>query len=159
MRSDWSYSNGEEKNWGEHLKKPLNEIIKIIDTESEDGWFYDIQTESETFATGPNLFKIHNSPRRGDKFVTGSFCKQIVQIEKGIKEPILYVGNIESIRDWTTCSDVVRGIWLALEKCQPGTTYNICSNKGYTIKQFIERLFELSTCKNIEIKKDIIMLK
>ena len=59
----------------------LSEVIKIFDTESEDGWFYDLQTESNFFAIGPNLMRIHNSPLlRGEHFVTRKIAKFIADL-------------------------------------------------------------------------------
>lgn len=55
---------------GQHLKKDKDQIVKLEETTNPDGWFFDIQTESQTFATGANLVKVHNSPRRGKEFVT-----------------------------------------------------------------------------------------
>lgn len=58
----------------------------------------------------------HTGPRRGEAFVTSNFAKQIAEIEKGIKPPVLYVGNLQAKRDFTDVRDVVRAYWLAVEK-------------------------------------------
>lgn len=67
----------------------------------------------------------HTGPRRGQVFVTSSFAKQIAQIEAGLQEPVIYVGDLESRRDWTDTRDTVRAYWLATEKCEPGEVYNV----------------------------------
>jgi len=58
----------------------------------------------------------HTGPRRGDVFVCSNFARQIVEIEKGKREPVLYVGNLDARRDFTDVRDMVRAYWLALER-------------------------------------------
>src|SRR5437867_909282 len=57
----------------------------------------------------------HEGPRRGPVFVASDFAKQIADIEKGRKPPVLSVGNLEATRDFTDVRDMVRAYWLALE--------------------------------------------
>jgi len=95
----------------------------------------------------------HESPRRGHIFVTGSFCKQVALIEAGAKEAKLHVGNINSVRDWLDARDCVRAAWVATEKCKPGEPYNVCSEKAYTISEFIDALQKVSQVK-FEVKVD-----
>ena len=95
----------------------------------------------------------HTGPRRGEVFVTSNFAKQIAEIEKGLKEPVIYVGNLEAVRDFTDVRDMVKGYYLALDKGEPGEVYNICSGKGYAIKDVLEMLLKLSKVK-VEIKQD-----
>lgn len=94
----------------------------------------------------------HTGPRRGEVFVTSSFAKQIAEIEKG-KEPIMYVGNLDAQRDFSDVRDVVRAYWLALEKCEFGEVYNICSEKTRTIQEVLNLLLSM-TNKNIEVRQD-----
>ncbi len=77
----------------------------------------------------------HEGPRRGPVFVASDFAKQIADIEKGRRKPVLNVGNLDAIRDFTDVRDMVRAYWLALEKCEPGEVYNICSGKAWTIQK------------------------
>ena len=106
---------------------------------------------------GMNVFLFrsfnHESFRRGTQFVSGSFCKQIVLMEQEKIAPILSVGNLQSVRDWTDAKDIVRATWIGLDKCQPGEAYNICSETKHTIEEFIERLRELSKVE-FEIRID-----
>lgn len=95
----------------------------------------------------------HTGPRRGDVFVTSNFAKQIAEIEAKLKEPIIYVGNLEAKRDFTDVRDMVKGYWLALDKGEPGEVYNISSAKLYSIKQVLDMLLQLTNAK-IEIKVD-----
>ena len=95
----------------------------------------------------------HTGPRRGDVFVSSNFAKQIVEIEKGLKPPVIYVGNLEAKRDFTDVRDMVRGYWLSLEKGQPGEVYNICSGSAVTIREMLDMLLSFSKVK-VEIKED-----
>ncbi|MFA5866581.1 MAG: GDP-mannose 4,6-dehydratase [Actinomycetota bacterium] len=95
----------------------------------------------------------HTGPRRGDVFVTSNFAKQIAEIEKGKTEPVLHVGNLEAIRDFTDVRDMVYAYWLSLEKCQPGEVYNICSDTGVRIGDMLNTLLTMSTAK-IETRQD-----
>lgn len=95
----------------------------------------------------------HTGPRRGENFVTSNFSKQIAEIEAGKKPPVIYVGNLLAKRDFTDVRDVVRAYWLALEKGESGETYNIASNKCYTIGEVLQLLLTLSKVQ-IEIQQD-----
>ncbi len=95
----------------------------------------------------------HTGPRRGDVFAESTFAKQIAEIEKGIKEPIVYVGNLEAQRDYTDVRDMVAGYYLAVTKCTPGEVYNICQGKTWKIKWVLDYLLSQSKVK-IEVKED-----
>lgn len=95
----------------------------------------------------------HEGPRRGPVFVASDFAKQISDIEKGRKPPVISVGNLEARRDFTDVRDMVRAYWLALEKCEPGEVYNICSGKAWTIRQVLDHLLSITKTK-IEVKED-----
>jgi GDP-4-dehydro-6-deoxy-D-mannose reductase len=95
----------------------------------------------------------HTGPRRGDVFVCSDFAKQIVEMEKGKRKPVLHVGNLDARRDFTDVRDMVRAYWLALEHCDPGEVYNIASGVAHSIKELVDMLLSLTDIK-IEIKKD-----
>jgi GDP-4-dehydro-6-deoxy-D-mannose reductase len=95
----------------------------------------------------------HTGPRRGDVFVTSNFARQLAEIEKGIREPVVRVGNLEAVRDFTDVRDMVRAYWLALERGEPGEVYNICSGRGYTVRQVLEILLGLANAQ-VEIRED-----
>jgi len=94
----------------------------------------------------------HSGPRRGECFVTSNFAKQIAEIENGA-EPIIKVGNLSAYRDFTDVRDMVKAYVLAIEKCQYGVPYNICSGKAISIKSMLSRLLSLSKV-NIEVVED-----
>jgi GDP-4-dehydro-6-deoxy-D-mannose reductase len=95
----------------------------------------------------------HEGPRRGDVFVTSNFAKQIAEIEKKKKSPVLYVGNLDARRDYTDVRDIVRAYWLATEKCVAGEVYNICSGRDWKIKDMLNYLLSLSKIK-VEVKQE-----
>jgi len=100
----------------------------------------------------------HEGPRRGPVFVASDFAKQIADIEKGLKPPVLHVGNLKARRDFTDVRDVVRGYWLALEKCEPGEVYNLCSGRDYSIQQVLDLLLGMTKVK-IEVREDRMRLR
>ena len=95
----------------------------------------------------------HEGPRRGPVFVASDFAKQIADIERGLKEPVLHVGNLDARRDFSDVRDIVRGYWLALEKGEPGEVYNLCSGKAWTIRAVLDHLLSLTKTK-IEVRPD-----
>jgi GDP-4-dehydro-6-deoxy-D-mannose reductase len=100
----------------------------------------------------------HTGPRRGEVFVTSNFARQIAQIEKGRREPVVFVGNLESVRDFTDVRDIVRAYWLALERGAPGEVYNICSGRGYTARQVLDILLGLAQVK-ATIQEDLARMR
>ena len=100
----------------------------------------------------------HTGPRRGEVFATSNFAKQIAEIEKGKKEPIIYVGNLEAKRDFSDVRDVVKAYLLAVEKCDYGEVYNICSGKTWKISEMLDILLKMSE-KKIEIRQDASRLR
>lgn len=86
----------------------------------------------------------HTGPRRGDVFVTSNFAKQVATIEAGLAEPVIRVGNLDAIRDFTDVRDMVRAYWLAVTRGRPGEVYNIATGNGISIRELLDRLIALS---------------
>lgn len=80
----------------------------------------------------------HTGPRRGESFVTSSFCKQVAEIEAGRRPAVLRCGNLDARRDFTDVRDMARAYWLALEKGEPGDAYVIASGNAYGIGEVLE---------------------
>ena len=95
----------------------------------------------------------HIGPRQSPEFVCSNFAKQIVEIEKGMKEPVIMVGNLEAKRDFTDVRNMVKAYWLVIQKGEAGEVYNICSERAIQIKELLNNLLELSS-KKIEVMKD-----
>lgn len=82
----------------------------------------------------------HTGPRRGDVFVTSSIARQIAEAELGLREPVVYVGQLQSRRDWTDVRDIVRAYWLGIQHCQPGDVYVIASGTDYSVEDVLNLL-------------------
>jgi len=95
----------------------------------------------------------HTGPGRQPEFVCSDFAKQIAEIEKNLREPVINVGDISVKRDFTDVRDIVKAYLLAVEKCIPGQIYHICSARFYSIKQILDILLSMTKTK-IEIKQD-----
>jgi len=86
----------------------------------------------------------HTGPRRGDVFVTSNFARQVARIELGLNEPVIRVGNLDAVRDFTDVRDMVRGYWLAVTKARPGEVYNIATGDGLTIRELLDKLVAMA---------------
>jgi len=85
--------------------------------------------------------------------VTSTFAKQIAEIEKKKRKPVIHVGNLEAKRDFTDVRDIVRAYWLSLEKGEPGEVYNIGSEITYSIQEVLDLLLSLTRVK-VKIEED-----
>ena len=104
------------------------------------------------FACSGILFN-HESPRRGFEFVTRKISFAVAKIKLGIQKN-LYLGNINSKRDWGHAKDYVKAMWLMLQKKVP-CDYVIGTGKTYSVKEFIKIAFDHVSLKyNNYIKID-----
>ncbi|WP_170441076.1 GDP-mannose 4,6-dehydratase [Ruegeria arenilitoris] len=78
----------------------------------------------------------HESPRRGETFVTRKITRGLANIAQGL-EKCLYMGNIDSLRDWGHAKDYVRMQWMMLQQDKP-EDFVIATGKQYSVRQFIE---------------------
>ena len=69
----------------------------------------------------------HIGPNQAPLFVVADFCKQVAEIEKGLREPVMYVGNLAAKRDFTDVRDVVREYGKLIQKGEACETYNVGS--------------------------------
>ncbi len=95
----------------------------------------------------------HTGPRRGDVFVTSNFAKQLAQIEKGLREPVIQVGNLDAKRDFTDVRDMVKAYWLATEKGEDGDVYNVGTGGTISMHQLLDMLLGLTKVK-VQVKVD-----
>ena len=77
-------------------------------------------------------------------FVVPSFAGQIASIRRGRISPVLRVGNLDAIRDFSHVTDVVEAYRLLLQRGEPGEAYNVCSGVGRSIRSILERMVELA---------------
>jgi GDP-mannose 4,6-dehydratase len=100
----------------------------------------------------------HTGPRRGDVFALSFFAKQVAAAELGLSEPVVYVGNLKSVRTFCDVRDAVRAYWILVRQCKPGEVYNIGGNRSMTIGEALEIMLSF-TKKKIEIKVDPQLLR
>ncbi len=86
----------------------------------------------------------HIGPGQSPQFVVSDFAKQIAAIEKGLSEPVLYVGNLSACRDFTDVRDVVRGYRLLTQYGRHGEVYNIGTGKSISVRHILDLLLEAS---------------
>ena len=95
----------------------------------------------------------HTGPRRGESFAESSFARQLAEIEAGRREPVIEVGNLDAVRDFTDVRDVVRAYWMLLERGRPGEVYNVCSGRGVRLCDLLQALIDLSSLR-VEVRVD-----
>jgi GDPmannose 4,6-dehydratase len=92
------------------------------------------------FACNGILFN-HESPRRGETFVTKKITKAVANIKKG-KQSKLILGNMDAKRDWGHAKDYVYAMWLMLQQEEP-VDYVIASGDTHTVREFVEKAFNI----------------
>ncbi|KXK59500.1 MULTISPECIES: GDP-mannose 4,6-dehydratase [Micromonospora] len=81
----------------------------------------------------------HESPRRGENFVTRKITRAVARIEAGIQDT-LYLGNLDAVRDWGYAPEYVEAMWLALQQDRPDD-YVVATGEGHTVREFVEAAF------------------
>jgi GDP-4-dehydro-6-deoxy-D-mannose reductase len=87
-------------------------------------------------------------------FVESAFAKQVAEIEAGLREPGILVGDLKPRRDFSDVRDIVRGYWLLLERGEPGDVYNLCSGRSWTIQWVLDFFLDQSRVKGIAVETD-----
>ena len=102
----------------------------------------------------------HSGARRGEVFVDSFFALQIARIEAGLQEPVVRVGNLDSVRTFADVRDTVRAYWLLAQKCPPGEVYNIGGEITMTIREMLDLLLGMTTFKGkIEVRQDPALIR
>ncbi|MCB1783671.1 MAG: GDP-mannose 4,6-dehydratase [Alphaproteobacteria bacterium] len=83
----------------------------------------------------------HESPVRGEDFVTRKITRAVTAIEAGGRD-VLRLGNLDSIRDWGHARDYVEGMWLMLQQKAPGD-YVLATGQAHTVREFVSCAFDL----------------
>ena len=81
----------------------------------------------------------HESPIRGETFVTRKISRAVAAIETGVQE-CLYIGNLNATRDWGHARDYVEGMWMIVQQTKPGD-YVLATGEAHTVREFVERAF------------------
>ena len=96
----------------------------------------------------------HVGPRQSPQFVVSDFCKQVVEVEKGLREPVIHVGNLKAKRDFTDVRDVIAAYECLIRQGKSGETYNVGSGKAYEIQEVLDKIIELSGREiNVEVEQ------
>lgn len=95
----------------------------------------------------------HIGPEQLPVFVVADFCKQAAEIERGLREPIIYVGNLAARRDFTDVRDVVRAYTMLLEKGESGEMYNVGSGHAIAIREILDMILAQARCP-IDVRID-----
>ena len=86
----------------------------------------------------------HSGPAQSPDFVLPALVEQFTQIKMGKREPIVYLGNTQSVRDFSDVRDVVRGYRLALQRGISGEAYNLGSGRGVSVLELFELVSEVA---------------
>jgi GDPmannose 4,6-dehydratase len=92
-----------------------------------------------TYAVNGILFN-HESPRRGETFVTRKITRGVANIKMGLQQK-LYLGNLDAKRDWGFAGDYVEGMWLMMQQEQPDD-YVLATGETHSVREFLERAFD-----------------
>ncbi len=125
---------------GAHLRRPVAEVVKVMPLRHE-GWLFDLATESGTFLAGVGDGWIHNSPRRGETFVTRKITRAATRIALGLQSR-LYLGNLDARRDWGYAGDYVEAMWLILQHREPDD-FVIATGESRSVRDVLNAVFGL----------------
>lgn len=93
----------------------------------------------DMFAVNGILFN-HESPRRGETFVTRKITRAVARIAAGVEKEV-YLGNLDAIRDWGYAPEYVEGMWRMLQADDP-QDFCLATGQAYTVRDFVEAAFE-----------------
>ena len=108
--------------------------------------------ESYNLHTSNGILFNHESPRRGENFVTRKITTAVARIQAGLQEK-LFMGNIEAKRDWGYAKEYVEAMWLMLQQ-QHGDDYVVATGETHSVREFLELAFDrvgLDWQKHVEI--------
>ncbi len=122
-----------------HHKEIENDTVKKILPYNYDGWLYDIETDSGTFHCGIGVGQVHNSPCRGETFVTRKITRAVGRIKYELQNE-LRLGNLEAKRDWAHAKDYVVAQKLILEYEHPDD-FVVATGEAHSVREFAEKAF------------------
>lgn len=125
----------------EHELRPLNPYALSKVVQDLMGYQYHATLGLHVVRVRPFL---QLGPRRQDRFVAGSFARQIAEIETGARRPVIEAGNIDLQRDFTDVRDVARAMALLARHGVPGQVYNIASGVPHTLREMLAIMASLA---------------
>ncbi|HYD03352.1 MAG TPA: GDP-mannose 4,6-dehydratase [Alphaproteobacteria bacterium] len=105
-------------------------------------WICKNYRESYNIFTSNGILFNHESPRRGENFVTRKITMDIASITKGLKD-CMYLGNLDAKRDWGHAKDYVEAMWLMLQQPE-GDDYVVATGETYSVREFLEEAFAVA---------------
>ena len=139
------YQAGTSEMYGRVLETPQNELTPFNPVSPYGAAKLYAHNMTKIYREGYGLFAVngilfnHESPRRGENFLTMKVVNGVKAIEAG-KEVLIRLGNLNSKRDWGHAKDYVKGMWLMLQRDEP-EDFVLATGKIYTVREFIERAF------------------
>ena len=100
-------------------------------------WIVKNYRESYGMHCSSGILFNHESPRRGETFVTRKITRGLSQISVGLQD-VLYLGNLDAKRDWGHAKDFVEAMWLMLQQDEPDD-YVIATGQQYSVREFVDR--------------------
>jgi GDP-4-dehydro-6-deoxy-D-mannose reductase len=89
----------------------------------------------------------HTGPGQREEFVLANFARQVAEIKRGVREPVIEVGNLEIRRDFLDVRDVCDAYVVLLKRGRSGETYNVCSGNSYRIRDLLDQICALAGVK------------
>jgi GDPmannose 4,6-dehydratase len=99
-------------------------------------WFAVNQREAHSLFVCNGILFNHESPRRGETFVTRKITRALGRIKFGLQEK-LYLGNLDARRDWGHATDYVRAMWLMLQQDLPGD-FVVATGESHSVREFLD---------------------
>lgn len=98
--------------------------------------------------TGADIVRVrpfnHTGPGQSDRFALPSFARQIAEIECGLREPVLRVGNLDGARDFSHVTDMLRAYERIALDGKPGAAYNVCSGHSVSLKSALDEMLGMA---------------
>ena len=82
----------------------------------------------------------HSGPGRPADYAESNFARQVARLERSEEEPVVRVGNLDAVRDFSHVADVAAAYRLLLDEAEPGGVYNVCSGRAHTIRAVLDHL-------------------
>ena len=121
---------------GQHLRKPAEEVRTVTASSChDDEWIFDLETGSGRMMAGVGRVVAHNSPIRGETFVTRKITRALARIKLGLQD-CLFLGNLDSKRDWGHARDYIEMQWLMLQQEKP-EDFVIATGVQYSVRDFV----------------------
>ena len=91
-------------------------------------------------------------PGMGDHLLCGTVARQIVAIERGLKEPVLTLGDLSPLRDFIHAADAAAALWHLVGRGTPGEVYNVASGRSTEVREVVDLFLGLAAVRSIEVR-------